>query len=129
MNKIKIVNSNKAPAVIGPYSQAIIAGGFIFCSGQIGINPKTEKLVNGIEKQTEQVLKNLEVILKEANLSLGNIVKTTVYLKNISDFPKMNKIYAKFFRKHKPTRTTVEVSNLPKEALIEIEAIAYVTIL
>ena len=126
MNKIKIVNFNKAPAIIGPYSQAIIAGDFVFCSGQIGIDPKTGELKQGIEKQTEQVLKNLEVILKEIDLSLENVVKTTVYLKNISEFSKMNKIYANFFKKQKPARATVEVSNLPKNALIEIEAIAVV---
>lgn len=101
-----------------------MAGNFIFCSGQIGIDPKSGQLVEGVEKQTEQVLKNLEAVLAEAGASLKNIAKTTVYLKNIADFPKMNEVYAKFLGEHKPARATVEVSNLPKGALVEIEAIA-----
>lgn len=120
----KIIQTQKAPPSIGHYSQAIMVDDFIFCSGQVGVEPQTGQLVEGIEKQTEQVLKNLEAVLAEAGVSFKNIVKTTVYLKNIVDFPKMNEIYAKFFGEHKPARSAVEVANLPKGALIEIEAIA-----
>ncbi len=120
----KIIQTKNAPSAIGPYSQAIMVAHFIFCSGQIGIIPKTGRMVEGIEKQTEQVLKNLEAVLTEAGAALKNVVKTTVYLKNIADFPKMNEIYAKFFGENKPARATVEVANLPKGALVEIEAIA-----
>jgi 2-iminobutanoate/2-iminopropanoate deaminase len=121
----KIIQTQKAPPSIGHYSQAIMVDDFIFfCSGQIGVEPQTGQLVEGIEKQTEQVLKNLEAVLAEAGVSFKNVVKTTVYLKNIVDFPKMNEIYAKFFGEHKPARSAVEVANLPKGALIEIEAIA-----
>ncbi len=121
---MKYINTKNAPAAIGPYSQAIIAEYFVFCSGQIGIDSKTGELVNGIENQTKQVLKNLEAVLKAAGSDLASVVKTTVFLKNISDFPKMNEVYASFFGNHKPSRATVEVSNLPKNALIEIDAIA-----
>lgn len=121
---MKFIKTKKAPEAIGPYSQAVVFKNFVFCSGQIGINPKTGKLLKGIEKQTEQVLKNLKAVLEAENLSLKNIVKTTVYLKKISDFEKMNKVYERFFNEHKPARATIEVSNLPKGALIEIEAIA-----
>ncbi|MDI6883236.1 MAG: RidA family protein [Patescibacteria group bacterium] len=120
----KIIQTKKAPSALGPYSQAIMAGNFIFCSGQIGIEPKSGQLVKGIEKQTEQVFKNLEAILAEAGADLKKIAKTTVYLKNMTDFPKMNEVYAKFFGEHKPARATLEISDLPKGALIEIEAIA-----
>ena len=120
----KIIQTEKAPEALGPYSQAVMVDNFIFCSGQIGINPETGELAEGIEKQTEQVLKNLEVILAAVGASRKNIVKTTVYLKNLSDFQKMNEIYAKFFGESKPARATVEVSNLPKGSLVEIEATA-----
>lgn len=122
----KIIQTKKAPSAIGPYSQAIMIDDFIFCSGQIGIVPETGQLVEGIEEQTAQVMKNLKAVLVEAGASLKNIVKTTVYLKNIVDFPKMNGVYTKFFEEYKPARTTVEVSNLPKGALVEIEAIAVI---
>jgi len=120
----KIIQTKKAPAAIGPYSQAIRVGNFVFSSGQIGLEPKTGQLVEGIEKQTERAIENLKAILEEAGLSLKNVVKTTVYLKNIADFSQMNEIYSQFFKENKPARATVEVSNLPKGALIEIEAIA-----
>lgn len=121
---MKIVETSNAPKAIGPYSQAIIAGDFVFCSGQIGIDPKTGNLVEGIENQTNQIIKNLEAVLKEAECSLQHIVKTTIFLTNITDFAKVNEIYGSFFAAHKPARATVEVSSLPKGALIEIEAIA-----
>lgn len=120
----KIIQTNKAPAPIGPYSQGIQAGNFIFCSGQIGLDPKTGALVDGIEAQTKQVLSNLAEILKAANSSMENVIKTTIYLKDIADFPKVNEWYAEVFQKTKPARTTVGVVSLPKGALVEIDAIA-----
>jgi 2-iminobutanoate/2-iminopropanoate deaminase len=123
-SKIKYINTQKAPKALGPYSQGIIFDKFIFCSGQIGINPKTGDLEKDIQSQTKQAIINLKAILEAGGSSLEKVIKTTVYLKNISDFHLMNEIYEKFFNKNKPTRATIEVSNLPKGALIEIEAIA-----
>lgn len=121
----KIVATKEAPQAIGPYSQAIKAGGFVFVSGQIPLVPATGEMVQGgIEVQTEQVLKNLAAILKAAGSSLNAVVKTTVYITNIADFAKVNEVYAKFFVKDCPARVCVEVSNLPKGALIEIDVIA-----
>jgi len=118
------VQTPKAPEAIGPYSQAVISGEFIFCSGQIGLDPKTGKLVEGgIIAQAERAILNLKAVLEEAGSSLKNVVKTTVYLKNITDFHLMNEIYANHFLS-KPARATVEVSALPKNALVEIECIA-----
>ncbi|HVA97064.1 MAG TPA: RidA family protein [Candidatus Acidoferrales bacterium] len=124
---MKYIKTTKAPAAVGPYSQAIVSGGFIFCSGQIGIDPKTNELVKGLEKQTHQVLKNLKAVLKEGNSSLDNVVKTTVYLADINDYVKMNEIYGQYFTDHKPARAAFAVANLPKSALIEIEVVAEVT--
>lgn len=121
---MKYIHTKNAAKAVGPYSQAVIAGDFIFCAGQIGIDPKNGNLVEGIENQTKQALMNLQAVLEAARPGLAGITKTTVYLKNINDFPKMNEVYASFFGRHKPARATVEVSNLPKGALIEIEAIA-----
>lgn len=123
---MQIINANKAPVAIGPYSQAIIVNGFIFCSGQIGIDPKKNELQEGIEKQTLQALRNLKEVLAAGKASIKNVVKTTIYVKNIGDFSAVNKIYAEFFGEHKPARATVEVSSLPKGALVEIEAVAAV---
>jgi len=121
----KVIATSNAPAAIGPYSQAIETNGFVFVSGQIPIVPQTGNLVDGgIEQQTEQVLKNIAAILETAGLSLANVVKTTVLLKSINDFAAMNAIYAKFFTNEAPARAAYEVVNLPKGALIEIEAIA-----
>ncbi|MFN4226856.1 MAG: Rid family detoxifying hydrolase [Candidatus Ratteibacteria bacterium] len=118
--------TEKAPLPVGPYSQAIKWRNFIFISGQIPIDPKTGKIVGeDIEIQTKIVIENMKNILNEVGVDLDNVVKTTIYLKNIKDFEKMNYVYAKYF-KNKPARTTVEVSNLPKNALIEIEAIAII---
>lgn len=124
MQMIKIVNTSKAPVAIGPYSQAIVVNGFIFCSGQIGIDPQKNEFHGGIEKQTLQALENLREVLVAGNASIETVVKTTIYMKNIEDFSTVNKIYTEFFGEHKPARATVEVSSLPKGALIEIEAIA-----
>ncbi len=124
MNKIKVVSTTKAPAVVGPYSQALEVNGFIFCSGQIGTDPKTNSVVEGIEKQTTRVLKNLEAVLLATGSKLNKVVKTTIYLKNMADYVLVNQIYGSFFKKNKPARATVEVSCLPKNVLIEIDAIA-----
>jgi|TARA_Y100000310_G_scaffold345855_1_gene471497 2-iminobutanoate/2-iminopropanoate deaminase len=118
------VSTDKAPAAIGPYSQAVKSNDLIFTSGQIALDPSTMKLVDGdITKQAEQVFQNLKAVLEAAGSSLEKAVKVNVYLKNIEDFQKINEIYEKYFS-HKPARATVEVSRLPKDALIEIDAIA-----
>ncbi len=123
----KEVFSKNAPAVVGPYSQAIITDSFVFCSGQIGVNPKTGDFVgNTVEEQTKQVMKNLQQVLKEAGVGIEDIIKTTVYLLNMSEFVKMNEVYAEFFQKPYPARATIEVSALPKGALVEIECIAVI---
>ncbi len=122
---MEFVKTDKAPQAVGPYSQAVKVGNFLFISGQIAINPETGKLEGEtVAKQTERVLKNIEAILREAGFSLKDVVKTTVYLKNMCDFAEMNGVYAKFFGEHRPARATAEVSNLPLGALVEIEAIA-----
>lgn len=121
-----IIYSKNAPAAIGPYSQGIKAGDFIFLSGQIPINPATGNIIQGnVEEQTEQVLKNLREILASSGLTLSDIVKTTLYLKDLSDFEKVNNVYKRFFEEIPPARSTVEVSRLPKDVQIEIDAIAY----
>ena len=121
---MKIISTNKAPAAVGPYSQAIEVNGFVFCSGQIGIDPKTGELVEGIEKQIRQVMENLQAVLDRSGSHLNQVVKTTVFIKNMADYSIFNQIYGEYFKNHKPARATVEVSNLPKGALVEIEIIA-----
>ncbi len=116
-----------APKAIGPYSQAIVANGFVYTAGQVGADPKTGTLVEGgIEEQTEQVLKNIEAVLKASGSSLDDVVKTTVFLADINDFGKMNEIYAKRFKAPFPARSTVQAARLPRDARIEIEAVAVV---
>ncbi len=123
----KTVQTEKAPAAIGPYSQAVRSGGFLFCSGQIPVDPATGKMVGGgIEVQTERVLKNLSAILESGGASLESVVKTTVYLADLSDFPAMNKVYGTFFRENPPARATIEAAKLPAGALVEIDAVASV---
>jgi len=125
--KRAVITSPQAPKAIGPYSQAIGVGDFVFCSGQIGIDPATGSLVDGgIAAETRQVLTNLAAVLEAAASSLAQVVKTTVYLKNLDDFITMNEIYAGFFPTNPPARATIEVSHLPRRALVEIEAIALV---
>jgi 2-iminobutanoate/2-iminopropanoate deaminase len=119
------IKTEKAPLVIGAYSQAVKKGNMIFVSGQLGIDPLTNKLAEGIEKQTRQVLENLQSILKKAESSLEKVVKTTVFIKNMDNFVKMNRIYEMYFTKNFPARSCVEVSSLAKDADIEIEAIAF----
>lgn len=122
---MQMINTDKAPKAIGPYSQAIKYENLIFISGQIAIDPKTQELIEGdIKKQTERIMENIKAILEEAGLSLNHVIKTTIYLKDINDFPALNEVYGKYFTEHKPARATIEVSNLPKGALVEIEAIA-----
>ena len=121
----KMIYSKDAPKPIGPYSQAIVFNNLIYTSGQIAIDPGSDRLVSdNIEEQTNQVLINLKAILEEANSSLDAVIKTTIYLKDMNDFLIVNRIYEKFFQKSKPARSTVEVSKLPKDVLIEIDCIA-----
>ena len=119
----KIIVLNKLP-VAGPYSIAVEANGFIFLSGQLPINPNTGEVISDIRDATRQVLANIQSVINAAGLTMSDIVKTTIFLKDISDFPVVNKIYAEFFPQDPPARSTIEVSNLPKGAPIEIEAIA-----
>jgi len=123
----RAVETRDAPKAIGPYSQAIIANGFVYTAGQIGADPKTGALVDGgIAEQTEQVLKNLEAVLKAAGSGLGAVVKTTVFLADMNDFAKTNEVYAKRFAVPFPARSTVQVARLPRDARVEIEAVAVV---
>lgn len=123
---MKVISTNKAPAAIGPYSQAVMANGFVFVSGQIPLTSEGEFVKGGIEAQTKQVLQNLGEILKEAGTSFDKVVKTTIFLADMGDFGVVNEIYAKAFNTHKPARSTVAIKTLPKDALIEIEVIAKV---
>ena len=123
---MKVIKTLEAPAAIGPYSQAIKANGFLFVSGQIPLTSNGELAGDDIKTQTKQVLKNLKAILKEADLSLKDAVKTTIFLKNMDDFSIVNEIYAQAFKEHKPARSTIEISKLPKDVLVEIELIAKV---
>ena len=124
--KKQIVSTKKAPGAIGPYNQGIIAGGFLFTSGQLPIHPETGVVPESIEEQTKQVLENLKAIIEEAGSSLENVVKCTVYLKNFNDFQTMNSIYATYFTNNQPARACVEVPKMAKDALVEIDAIAIV---
>ncbi|WAA09486.1 RidA family protein [Fervidibacillus albus] len=123
---MKEIYTKRAPEAIGPYSQAIRWEGLVFTSGQIPLTKEGELVDGAIEEQTEQVLENLKAVLEEAGSSLEKVIKTTVYLKNMGDFQKMNAVYHRFFSHHKPARSAVEVNRLPKDVLIEIEAIAAV---
>jgi len=123
----KIIETDKAPKPIGPYSQAVHFGDLLFTSGQIAINPETGELLNGnIEEQTNLVLENLKAVLSEAGSSLDKVIKTTIFLKDMNDFSKVNEIYSKYFGASKPARSTVEVSCLPKNVLVEIDCVAAV---
>jgi 2-iminobutanoate/2-iminopropanoate deaminase len=123
----EIVSTDKAPGAIGPYSQAIKTGGMIFCSGQIPIDPETGEFVsNDITEQTEQVLKNLSAVLEAGGTNLTNVVKTTVFLADMSDFAAMNEVYGRYFSENKPARATVQAARLPRDARVEIECIAVV---
>ena len=122
---MKVLQTEKAPAAIGPYSQAIEVNGFVFASGQIPIDPATGEFVEGgIEEQTRQALTNASQIMAEAGIDLSHVIKTTVYLADMSDFAAMNKVYATFFKPLFPARSAVAVKALPKGALVEVECIA-----
>ncbi len=120
----KQISTQAAPAAIGPYSQAIEANGFVYCSGQLPIDPATGEMPEGIEAQTEQSLANVSAILTEAGLTLSDVVKTTVYLADMSLFAPMNGVYARLFEAPYPARSAYAVKELPKQALVEIEVIA-----
>lgn len=121
----EIISTDKAPAAIGPYSQAVKAGGFIFLSGQIPLDPAKMEIVPGcVSCQTEQVLKNMKAVLESQGLGFADVVKTTVFIKDMGDFAAVNEVYGKYFAEKAPARSCVEVSALPKGALVEIEAIA-----
>ncbi|HOE77195.1 MAG TPA: RidA family protein [Bacilli bacterium] len=122
---MKVINTPDAPKAIGPYSQAVIANGLLFTSGQIAINPKTNQIeATAIEEQTKQVMENLKALLAASNASFDKVVKTTIFLKDMNTFGTVNEIYGSYFANHKPARSTVEVARLPKDVLIEIELIA-----
>lgn len=121
---LQIIQTADAPAAIGPYSQAIQTGNLLLTSGQLGLDPVTGSLPEGVEAQAEQALKNIGAILSEAGYTKEDVVKTTVFIRNMGDFGKVNAIYAAFFGDHKPARSCVEVSALPKGGLVEIEVIA-----
>jgi len=123
----KIVHSDDAPKALGPYSQAVIYNGIVYCSGQIGLNPQTGDFVgNSVSEQTEQVMKNLEAVLSEAGSNFANVLKCTIFLADMSDFAVVNEIYGRFFKINPPARETVAVKTLPKNALVEIGCIAIV---
>ena len=120
-----IVKSDKAPAAIGPYSQAVIAGGFLFSAGQIALDPASGQIVEGgIKGQTERVMENLKAVLDKAGLEMKDVVKTTVYLHDMADFPAVNEIYGRWLGDARPARSTVQVAALPRGALVEIDMVA-----
>lgn len=122
---MKLVQTSGAPAAIGPYAQGVAAGGLVFASGQIALDPATGRLVEGgAGAQTERVMRNLAAILESAGSSLGRVVRTTVYLARMEDFEEMNAVYARFLGAHRPARATVQVAGLPRGAAVEIDAIA-----
>jgi len=127
MKKNIVIHTEKAPEAIGPYSQAIRADSMVYTAGQLGLDPITGELVPGsVEEQTRQSLTNLKYVVEAAGSSLGHVVKTTVFLKDMNDFPKMNAIYAEFFSENPPARSTVAVAGLPKGGLVEIEVVALI---
>jgi 2-iminobutanoate/2-iminopropanoate deaminase len=121
----KIVMTSQAPKPIGPYSQAVISGGLLFASGQIALDPESGQIVDGdVTAQTEQVMKNLMAVLKEAKMGPENVVKTTVFLMDMADFPKMNEVYGRYFSKEAPARSTVQAAGLPRGVRVEIDLVA-----
>ena len=121
---MKVIQTNNAPAAVGPYSQAVELGSLVFASGQIALDPATGKLAEGIEAQTHQALKNAQAVIASSGAKWENVVKTTVFITNVDDFAKVNEIYATYFKQPYPARSCVEISRLPKGALIEVEVIA-----
>ena len=123
--ELKVVQTDRAPKAIGPYSQAIVSGDLIFCAGQVALDPKTGELVSGdIREQTRRVLDNLAAVLETAGAGLDRVTKTTVFLTDFAEFAAMNEVYAERFGAHRPARSTVQISTLPKGARIEVECIA-----
>lgn len=121
----QVIHTNHAPAAVGPYSQAIVANGFVYTAGQIPLVPSTGKMLDGdVQAQTRQVIENLSAVLEAAGTNLGNVIKTTVFLDSMDDFAKMNEIYAEYFGDNSPARSTVAVERLPLGALVEIEVVA-----
>ena len=121
----KTVSTEKAPKAIGPYSQAVVYNGMAYLSGQIPLDPATNQLVEGdIAIQTQRVLENVKAVLEACGASLGSVVKTTVFLKDMGDFPKMNEVYARYFAENPPARSTVQAARLPRDVSVEIDAIA-----
>lgn len=123
---MKLVQTNKAPSAIGPYSQAVVANGMVYTSGQIALTPDGIMLENDVVIQTKQVLENLAAVLEAAGSSMNQVVKTTIFIDSMDDFTTINEIYEKAFGSHKPARATVAVKTLPKNALVEIDAVALV---
>lgn len=123
---MKFVQTNKAPSAIGPYSQAVIANGVVYTSGQIALTPEGIMLKNDVIIQTKQVLQNLKAVLEEAGSSMNQVIKTTIFIDSMDDFAIINEIYEEAFGSHKPARATVAVKTLPKNALVEIDAVALV---
>ena len=122
----KVIHTDNAPKAVGPYSQAVAMGDFLFCSGQISIDPKTNEVFTGdIKTQTEMVMKNVEAVLAANNMNFSNVVKTTIFLTNMGDFATVNEIYAKAFTQAPPARSTVAVAALPKGVNVEVEVLAH----
>lgn len=125
---MKTIHTDQAPAVVGPYSQAIVTNNLVFCAGQIGLNPETKMLETGLVPQVEQVMKNLEAVLKQAGCTPHDIVKTTIFLTDMENYHRVNEVYGSYFQgENKPARSTVAVAALPLGALVEIECIACIT--
>jgi 2-iminobutanoate/2-iminopropanoate deaminase len=124
MSKRKVISTSQAPAAIGPYSQAVKAGKFLFASGQLGLDPTTGNLQEGIEAQTRQALANIQAVLAAAGASVENVVKTTIFLADMAHFATVNNLYAQVFQAEPPARSTVQVAALPKGGLVEIEIVA-----
>jgi len=124
---MKLVSTDQAPKAIGPYSQGVIANGFLYTAGQVALDPATMNLVEGdVRAQTERVMKNLEAVLREAGSSFSRVVKTTCFLADMGDFAAFNEVYARYFGDHRPARSTVAVKTLPRNALVEIDVVAMV---
>ncbi|MBX3011500.1 MAG: RidA family protein [Caldilineaceae bacterium] len=124
MQQRKVIQTQQAPAAIGPYSQAIRAGGFVFASGQLGLDPQSGKLQDGVEAQARQALANVKAVLAEAGTSVEKVVKVTLFLANLADFAKVNAIYGEVFQHEPPARSTIQVAALPLGGLVEVEVIA-----
>lgn len=126
MLKRTVIHTEYAPAAVGPYSQAIVAGNLVFTAGQTGMDPETKTLAEGIKEQTRRTIQNIAAILEVAGTGLDRVIKTTVFLQDMNDFAAMNEVYAEFFPENQPARSTVQVAKLPLGALVEIETIAFV---